>query len=155
MDVGPYGKMEAYPLDALTGAACVMTEKITLKEFLVPMSMVADRIAGMEDNIKRLQAEVKRLSKPDFYWDDQGEEFDGGEHHFMYDGHVEVVSCAKSLGFRYAVYIPTSLDPETDAFEDGEVEYFDSKVCAERAREDAVSNIEEARGWVVGKRPTS
>lgn len=121
-----------------------MSERIKLTGYLVPMEMVAERIAHLENENRRLTAQIKKLSTPDFYWDDQGEDFQDGEYHNMYDGHVEVVSCGTSLGLRYAVYIPTDIDPETGVFENGHVEYFDTKFDAELARDDAVDDIKEA-----------
>ena len=116
---------------------------VELTGYLVPMEMVAERIAHLENENRRLEAQVKRLSTPDFYWDDQGEDFQYGEYHDMYDGHVEVVSCGASLGTRYAVYIPTSIDPETGVFEGGDVEYFSTRFDAELARDDAVDDIKD------------
>ena len=59
--------METYPLDVFAGATCVMSEKIKLTGYLVPMEMVAERIAHLENENRRLTSEVTRLSTPDFY----------------------------------------------------------------------------------------
>lgn len=120
-----------------------MNDKIKLTGYLVPMEMVAERIAHLENENRRLEDQVKRLSTPDLYWDDEGEDFQDGEYHNMYDGHVEVISCGKILGTRYAVYIPTDIDPETGVFENGYVEYFDHRFDAELARDDAVDDIKD------------
>lgn len=108
------------------------------------------RVAELEGEVERLRGEVRRLSTPDLYWDEDGEDFRDGDDYDIWLGGIFRVEIGKLLGFKYAAYIPTEIDPETGAFDAGDVEYFPTEADAIAAQDAAVAALQSPTEKEVG-----